>query len=109
VRRFGASVVRRMALGGALFAAEEALSVGLVDEVVEPGDGMARAKALAADVARRGPLAAQMVKAMINAAEGEDKDAPIEGLAGALTATTEDLAEGVAAFRAKRPAEFAGR
>ena len=109
VRRFGANTVRRMALGGALFMADDALNLRLVDEVVEPGEGMARAKALAADVARRGPLAAQMVKAMINAAEGEDKDAPIEGLAGALTAMTEDLAEGVAAFRAKRSAEFAGR
>ena len=39
---------------------------------------------------------------MINVAEGEDRDAPIEGLAGALTAMTEDLAEGVAAFRDKR-------
>jgi enoyl-CoA hydratase/carnithine racemase len=50
-----------------------------------------------------------MVKAMINAAEGEDRDAPIEGLAGALTALTQDLTEGVAAFRAKRPPAFAGR
>jgi hypothetical protein len=50
-----------------------------------------------------------MIKAMINAAEGEDRDAPIEGLAGALTAFTEDLAEGVAAFRGKRAPQFAGR
>jgi enoyl-CoA hydratase len=64
---------------------------------------------LAADVAKRGPVAAQMVKSMINFAEGEDRDAPIEGLAGALTATTEDLAEGVAAFRAKRAPNFVGR
>ncbi len=109
VRRFGASVVRRMALGGAMFTADEALGLGLVDEVVEPGLGLARARALAAEIAGRGPLAVQMVKGMINVAEGEDKDAPIEGLAGALTAMTEDLKEGVAAFRGKRPAQFAGR
>ena len=109
VRRFGASAVRRMALGGAMFTAEEALGLGLVDEVVEPGAGRARADTIAADVAARGPLAVQIVKAMINAAEGEDSDAPIEGLAGALTAMTEDLAEGVAAFRAKRPAKFSGQ
>ena len=39
VRRFGASVVRRMALGGAMFSAEEALALGIVDEVVATGRG----------------------------------------------------------------------
>ena len=97
--------VRRMALAGRMFTAEEALSLGLVDEVVPAGEGLPRAEALAADIAARGPVAVQIVKAMINAAEGEDRDAPIEGLAGALTATTQDLAEGVAAFREKRAAE----
>jgi enoyl-CoA hydratase len=109
VRRFGPSVVRRMALAGAMFTAEEGLALGLVDEVTAKGDGVARAEGLAADIARRGPVAVQMIKAMINFAEGEDRDAPIEGLAGALTATTEDLAEGVAAFRAKRAPNFVGR
>jgi enoyl-CoA hydratase len=109
VRRFGASAVRRMALAGAMFTAEEGLALGLVDEVAAKGDGIGRSEQLAADIARRGPLAVQMIKAMINSAEGEDRDAPIEGLAGALTAATQDLAEGVAAFRAKRAPNFAGR
>ena len=109
VRRFGAGVVRRMALAGQMFEGEEALALGLVDEIVERGEGLRRAEAIAADVVRRGPVAVQIVKAMINFAEGEDPDAPIEGLAGALTATTEDLAEGVAAFRAKRAPVFGGR
>ena len=108
-RRFGASVVRRMALAGAMFSAEDGLSLGLVDEVVAKGRALARAEELAGEIAKRGPLAVQMVKGMINAAEGEDRDAPIEGLAGALTAFTEDLAEGVAAFRAKRTPSFVGR
>ncbi len=109
VRRFGPSVVRRMALAGAMFTAEEGLALGLVDEVTPKGEGVMRAEAIAADIAKRGPVAVQMIKAMINFSEGEDRDAPIEGLAGALAATTEDLAEGVAAFRAKRGPAFVGR
>jgi enoyl-CoA hydratase len=106
VRRFGASVVRRMALAGQTFEGDAALALGLIDEVAEPGQGLARAEAMAADITRRGPIAVQIVKAMINFAEGEDPDAPIEGLAGGLTAMTQDLAEGVAAFRAKRTPTF---
>ena len=109
VRRFGPSVVRRMALAGRMFTAEEGLELGLVDEVTPAGEGLGRVRAIAADIARRGPIAVQIVKAMINAAEGEDRDAPIEGFAGALTAATQDLAEGIAAFRDKRTPNFAGR
>ena len=109
VRRFGAGVVRRMALAGEMFEGEQALALGLVDEIAEPGQGLAQAEAIAADIIKRGPVAVQIVKAMINFAEGEDPDAPIEGLAGALTATTEDLTEGVAAFRAKRAPIFYDR
>jgi len=109
VRRFGAGVVRRMALAGQMFEGDAALALGLVDEIVEVGHALSRAETLAADIAKRGPVAAQIVKAMINFAEGEDSDAPIEGLAGGLTAMTQDLAEGVAAFRAKRPPIFNDR
>jgi enoyl-CoA hydratase/carnithine racemase len=109
VRRFGAQIVRRMALGGEMLETAGALRLGLIDEEVAAGEGLVRAEALARAVAERGPVAVQIVKSMINAAEGEDRDAPIEALAGALTATTQDLAEGVASFRARRPPRFEGR
>ena len=109
VRRVGASAVRRLALTGEPVAAEEALRLGLVDEVVATGSGMERARALAATMAQRAPVALQTAKLLINAAEGEEGSAAIEVLAGALAATTGDAREGVAAFRAKRRPEFRGR
>jgi enoyl-CoA hydratase len=45
VRRFGPSVVRRMALTGAMFSAEEGLSLGLVGEVGRDGEGLSRGAA----------------------------------------------------------------
>src|SRR5580658_11240438 len=46
VRRFGASVVRRMALAGRMFTAEEGRDLGLVDEVTPKGEALARAETL---------------------------------------------------------------
>jgi len=109
VRRFGSQIVRRMAIGGEVLSAEQGLLAGLVDQVAPTGGGMAAARALAGRILARGPAALQIVKQMIAIAEGEERDSAIESLAGALIATTEDLAEGVAAFRAKRKPAFADR
>ena len=107
VRRFGAQLVRRMAISGEVFTASEALALGLVDQVVSRGAGMAAAEALAARIVVRGPKATQLVKALINAAEGEeDRERTLEAMAGAFAAGTDDLREGVTAFAAKRKADF---
>ena len=43
---------------------------------------------------------------LINAAEGEERERVLEALAGAIAAGSDELAEGLAAFREKRPARF---
>lgn len=109
VRRAGPQAVRRLVLTGEPVDAAEAWRLGLVDEVHPTGQGLARAQALAAVIAERAPVAVQLAKLMVNAAEGEETSAAIETLAGALVAGTADAREGVAAFKEKRVARFAGK
>ena len=108
VRRFGPQLVRRMAILGEVFTAGEGLQHGLVDAVVSKGEGLAKAAEWADKIAARGPAATEITKALINAAEGEETERPLEWIAGALAASTGDLKEGVAAFREKRPPKFPG-
>lgn len=105
-RRFGTQLVRRMALFGEIYAAREALALGLVDQVVATGEGAAAAEAAAARVLKRAPRATELTKMLINAAEGEEHERVVETLAGAVAAVSEELAEGLSAYKQKRPARF---
>ena len=106
VRRFGAQTVRRLALGGEILLAPEALALGVVDRVVETGKGHAEAKAWAEKIAERGPLATEAAKLMIAVAEGEEDAAAVEALASGFIALTGDLKAGVGAFKAKQKPAF---
>ncbi|MGZ2379770.1 enoyl-CoA hydratase/isomerase family protein [Rhizobium brockwellii] len=108
VRRFGAQAVRRMALGGEIFAAEEARLLGIVDAVVPTGNALAAAQEYAQRIAARGPAATEIAKLMIASANGEDNGTAVEALGSILAAKTGDLKEGVASFSEKRPATFKG-
>ncbi|RUU14389.1 enoyl-CoA hydratase/isomerase family protein [Mesorhizobium sp. USDA-HM6] len=106
VRRFGAQAVRRMALGGEIFLAADALELGVVDRVVETGKAFDEAKAWGGKIAERGPLATEAAKLMIGIAEGEEDAAATEALASGFIALTGDLKAGVGAFKAKRKPAF---
>ena len=106
VRRFGAQTVRRMALFGEVLAAEEALKLGIIDKLVPSGAGPSAALELAQAVLGRGSRATELVKMTINAAEGEERERVLEALSGALAAGTDELAEGLAAFREGRKPDF---
>ena len=60
-------------------------------------------------MAAKAPVSLQLTKQLINAASGEDRAATLEAMAGALAASTDDAAEGIASFREKRPARYLGR
>jgi enoyl-CoA hydratase len=105
-RRFGAQLVRRMALMAEVFTADQAHALGIVDHVAQTGEGMVFANSAVERVLARSPLASEVTKMLINSAEGEEQGRVGEILAGAFAAGSSDLAEGLAAFRAKRKPQF---
>ncbi|NDW44558.1 enoyl-CoA hydratase/isomerase family protein [Ruegeria sp. PrR005] len=106
VRRFGQQAVRRMALFGEILTAESALAMGVVDKVVGPGEALNAAKDVAKAVLQRSPLATELTKMLLNAAEGEERERVLESFAGHIAAASTDLREGVAAFQERRPPDF---
>lgn len=100
-------VLKEMAIFGRRITAERALQLGFVAELSD--DPLAAAQAIAAKLTGASPRATEVVKYMIHAATGEDRDAMIEALGSGMIAATADKAEGVGAFRAKRKPEFPGR
>lgn len=99
-------MIKEMALFGRRIGADRALALGFVTEVAE--DARAAAFAMAGASLGQSPRAVEVTKAMIHAAQGEDRAAMIEALGSGMIAASADKAEGVAAFRAKRKPEFSG-
>ena len=110
-RRVGAPRARQMIYGGDMIDAETARQWGLVNRVVKPEDLLAEARKLAATLATKPPVALAQAKLVIQ--HGLDVDLEnglrLEAEAFAVTFSTEDRTEGMAAFLNKRPAKFAGR
>ena len=101
----------RYLLTGDEFGAAEAYRMGIVQEVVEPGQQLERALALAEAVARQAPLAVQATLASARLAREEGPEVAAKDLLPRLREInkTEDVQEGMRSFVERREARFQGK
>lgn len=104
----GASNAALMILTGDPISAEKAEQWGLVTEVCDLADLLARARTIAETIAARAPIAAETAKLNLRAAHTMPYDKAIEYERDLQTIcfATEDAREGRAAFKAKRSPVF---
>ena len=110
-RAVGKAKAMELCLTGRMMDAAEAERSGLVARVVPLADLLAEAMKTAAAIAAMPPLAAIANKEMVNAAFETTLDQGLlfERRLFQVLAATEDRAEGMAAFIAKRPGVWKGR
>lgn len=98
-------------LGGEPISAQEALRIGLVNQVVSPSELIPAAEKLIQKISANGPLAIRNALEAVNrglempASDGELLEANLF----ALCCATEDMREGTRAFLDKRQAQFEGK
>ena len=88
--------------------AEEAETIGLINEVVPAGAGLERARELADQICTASPVALSLAKQVINALASGQPATALESMASGLAAQTQDGQEGKASFKEKRPPLFSG-
>ncbi len=110
-RLVGRGRALELLLTGDLITAEEAWRIGLVNRVVPARRLLDEARALAAALAAKPPVALRYLLAAVTAgaemslADAQDYEATLFG----LVAATEDMREGTRAFLEKRSPTFTGR
>ncbi len=111
VAAIGARNAAVMLMTGDAISAEQARQWGLVYDVVSPETLLDRAREIALRIAQNAPLAAQVAKLNIHAAQNMPAEmaARYERDLQTVSFATEDASEGRAAFKAKRAPVFKGK
>src|SRR5258708_928729 len=103
-----------LVLTGRKLRTREALGLGLINQVVPGAEVMSAAQALAARIVRSAPLAVAAILEVVDATEAESVTAGYETLRSgrlpgyAAMLTSQDAAEGPAAFAERRPPVWKG-
>jgi enoyl-CoA hydratase len=110
-RLIGLGRAMELVLTGDFIDAQEAYRIGLVNKVAPQEELMETAEKLAKKIASRPPVAVRYAKEAVNRSQEGDTASgyAVESYLHALSCTTEDKKEGVAAFLEKRKGEFKGK
>jgi enoyl-CoA hydratase len=110
-RAVGKALAMDVILSGRRLSADEALAAGLVARVVPNEAWLEEAKALAREIAEKGPVGTRLAKESVDRAFETTLTAGLEAERRALylAFASEDAKEGLTAFTEKRKPEFKGR
>jgi enoyl-CoA hydratase/carnithine racemase len=111
VRTVGYARAKELILTGRMIGAADALAIGLVHQVVPPGEHLEAAARLAREVAANAPLAVGLAKRLIDLGSSVDTQTflQMELLAQSILLRTDDAREGARALAERRPPRFTGR
>lgn len=111
MRRVSKAVAMDLCMTGRMIDAEEALRLGLANQVFADDQLMSEANALADTLCTKPPVAIKFIKQVLRDGEnmGLDQACTLETELFSLCFTTQDQEEGAAAFLEKRKAIFTGK
>lgn len=110
-RSLGATRATELLLGNRPVRADELLSLGLVEQVVEEGGALAAAQERARQLSNLPPLALLRTRALVDAAPTQSLDDHLDAEREGIVSLwpTSDFREGIGAFLERRPPRFTGR
>jgi methylglutaconyl-CoA hydratase len=111
LRQVGEKQARDLLLTGRIFGADEAMRMGLINEIVAPENLITRARELAALLVANSPSSLRATKKLLSDHGGAELDSQIEAAVreNATIRTSADFREGIASFLEKRKPVWSGK